>query len=295
MTMIKKNRVTRAAGSRRRTLAVVVCAIAPLAMLGLASPALATEHHPKGEFAQFANCPLSNPSVADCVLAESNAGKFKVGNRTVPINKTITLQGGVANTGEFLGAEDGNTLAKVALTVPGGLLGIVAPKTWPEWLQNLFNEFINKGFTGVTATTEVAGPASGIVLDTQNLLNQEGTALSLPTKIKLDNVLLGEKCYIGSNTAPVVINFTTGTSGKLTGVVGELTFNEEFTLVTISGGKLVNNTFKAPGVEGCGILPSLIDPLVNSALGLPAGEGVNEAILEGKLQVANAAAVKASE
>ena len=53
MTMTK-NRVVRAFGVRRRTLAIVIGAIAPLAALGLASPALAVEHHPTGEFEQMA-------------------------------------------------------------------------------------------------------------------------------------------------------------------------------------------------------------------------------------------------
>ena len=288
---------------RRAILALVM----PLATLALASPAMATEHHPTGEFAPFADCPLSTAGLNDCVLAETNGGEFAIGNKTVPINKTITLQGGFKVNGEtgkleFVGAEDGNTLSKTALTVPGGLLGVVAPKTWPEWLQNLFNEFINKGFTGVTATTELAAPASDIGLSTNNLIDEEGTALSLPVKIKLSNVFLGSNCYIGSNSSPIVINFTTGTTEPplpnkpISGRAGELTFNESFTLITLSGGRLVNNSFAAPKATGCGgSFSSLVDPLVDSFLGLPDAAGHNTAILEGKLSTANAAAVKASE
>ena len=78
--------------------------------------------------------------------------------------------------------------------------------------------------------------------------------------------------------------------------MGSLEFNEKFTLITISGGALVNGTFSAPGASGCGgILSFFIDPLVNSILGLPSGEGENTATLEGVLQDANAGAVKASE
>jgi hypothetical protein len=58
----------------------------------------------------------------------------------------------------------------------------------------------------------------------------------------------------------------------------------------------VNNTFSAPGASGCGGLFSFfVDPLVNSILGLPAGSGTNSAVLEGKLQDAQAVAVKESE
>jgi hypothetical protein len=120
--------------------------------------------------------------------------------------------------------------------------------------------------------------------------------LGLPSKVKLDNAILGNNCYVGSNSKPVQIDFTTGESGALKGSVGEITFNEEFTLITISGGQLVNGTFAAPGVSGCGgIFSFFIDPLVDSILGTPSPSGKNSAILEGVLQDGNAAAVKASE
>jgi len=291
-------------GICRHALIAVAALIVPLAVT---APALATTHHPTGEFAPFADCPLSTPGLSDCVLSEANKGEFTVGKKTVPINKTITLQGGfIVNekTGvlEFVGAEDGNTLSKVALYVPGGLFGIEPPKSWSKEAKERFEEMINKGLTGVTATTELAAPASDIGLSTENLIDEEGTALSLPVKIKLSNFLLGESCYIGSNAHPIVINFTTGTTEPpapnkpIKGAAGTFEHNETFTLITLNGGRLVNNSFAVPGAEGCGgALSGVVDPLVNSILGLPAAAGHNTAILEGKLSTANAAAVKASE
>jgi hypothetical protein len=269
-----------------------------LAALVFASVAPASSHNPTGEFKEFGECPLSNELVTDCVFSVTDGGSFTAGTRTVPLKNPVTLQGGFFGSGEevtFVGAENGDTLSKTPQPVPGGLFGIVAPESWPEWLQEWFNEFINNGFTGVTATVELAAPASAIKLSTENLINQEGTALGLPAKIKLDNVILGSNCYIGSDEAPVQIDFTTGKSGELEGSVGEVTFNETFTLITISGGQLVNGTFAAPGAQGCGgIFSFIIDPLVNAILGLPDASG-NSAILEGVLKDAAAAAVKASE
>ena len=297
-----ENETKRFASIRRHTLAVVIGAIAPLAMLGLASPALASEHNPTGEFAPFKYCPLSNSATAGCVLAETNAGEFTVGNRTVPIKNTITLQGGQADTGEFIGAENAETLSKTPQYVPGGLFNIVAPKYLNKEQKEKFEEFINKGITGVTETTELAGPASEIGLDTDNLIFEEGTALELPLKIKLSNPFLGSSCYIGSNASPIVIDFTTGTTEPpppnepIKGAAGTLTHNEEFTLITLSGGRLVNNSFATPEASGCGEpFSKLVDKAVNAELGLPAAAGHNTAILEGKLSSANAEAVKASE
>jgi hypothetical protein len=270
-----------------------------VAAMVFASSAVASSHHPTGEFAQFGECPLSIETITDCVFSVTNGGSVTIGKKTVPLKNPVTLQGGFEGAGEevqFYGAENGDTLSKTEQPVPGGLLGIEAPKSWPEWAQEWFNEFINKSPLGVGAIVELAAPATSIKLSTENLLNQEGTALGLPVKVKLNNVILGSECYVGSNENPIQIDFTTGTSGALKGSVGELSFNEEFTLITISGGKLVNGVFAAPSAEGCGgIFSFLIDPLVDSILGLPSESGKNTATLEGVLKDAAAFAVRESE
>jgi hypothetical protein len=282
----------------------VAALIVPLAV---ASPALAVEHHPKGDFAPFADCPLSNPSVTACIVASTTSGEFTVGKKTVPINKTITLQGGTIENREtgaltFVGAEDGNTLSKTALYVPGGLFGIEAPASWSKEAKEQFNKMINEGLTGVTETTELAKPASNIGINTNNLLAETGVALSLPVKVKLSNVFLGSNCYIGSESNPINLNLTTGTTSPpepnkpIKGNRGSVEFKDEFALVILSGGSLVDNAFAAPGATGCGgSFSSLVDPLVDSVFGVPAAAGHNTAILTGRLEEANAAAVKASE
>jgi hypothetical protein len=279
-----------------------------LASLVLASSAFATAHHPKGEFAPFGECPLNRATITDCVVSVSSGGFFTVGKKTVPLKNPVTLQGGYEGGGEnikFYGAEEGNTLSKTPQPVPGGLLGIVAPTWWPKFIQDWFNNLINEGFTGVNATVELTGPTKGLTnikLSTENLLFEEGTALGLPVKIHLENAILGSNCYVGSESSPVQIDFTTGTTSPpppnkpISGTAGTFSANEKFTLLTFSGGRLVNNSFAAPAASGCGgIFSFFIDPLVNSILGTPSPAGTNTAILEGKLQDAAASAVKASE
>lgn len=276
--------------------------VAALGLLLFASVASASSHNPKGEYAQFKECPLNRATITDCVYSLTSGGSFTVGKKTVPIVNPVTLQGGFEGEGQnvkFYGAENGDTVSKTPQPVPGGLLGITAPSWWPKFLRDWFNNQINSGLTGVTATIELTGPSKGltnIFLSTENLLFESGTALGLPVKVKLDNAILGSNCYLGSSSSPLQIDFTTGTSGALKGSAGELSFNEAFTIITVSGGKLVNNTFSAPGVNGCGgIFSFFIDPLVDSILGTPSASGKNSAVLEGKLQDAIAEFVKASE
>lgn len=277
------------------------------AMLLPASSALAAPHNPTGEYAQFADCPLSKATVNFCIYSKSSAGFFTIGKKTVPIVNPVVLQGGLefdtqtgANT--FYAAEDGNTLVRTPQPVPGGLLGIQAPSWWPSLLRNLFNETINNGSTGVTATVELAAPASSIQFNLLNLIETNGTAISLPIKIKLSNPFLGNNCYIGSNTNPIVLALTAGTTSPpppnepIRGRLGEFAPNEAGTILTINNNRLVNNSFAAPGARGCGgLFAFLVDPFVDSIVGLPSPAGTNTAVLEGKLQLAQREAVIASE
>lgn len=263
--------------------------------------AVASTHHPKGEMAQFGECPLSVAAITNCVLSVSNRGAFKVGNKSLPLVNPITLQGGAEGSGDetkFYGAESGDTLSRTPQPVPGGLAGVVAPTSWPKFLQAWLNNGISEGLVGVTATIELAGPSEGLTnikLNTENLILETGIALDLPVKLKLSNPLLGSNCYVGSDSKPIQISFTTGKSGSLTGAAGEFAYNKSFTLITVSGGRLVSGTFAAPVAVGCGgLFSSLVDPMVNSILGLPAGPRSNTATLEGNLQAGASSAVKAS-
>jgi hypothetical protein len=270
-------------------------------------PAASASAAPTGEWAKFKDCPLSNPNLFFCIYSVADGGSFKMGAKTVPVKNPVTLQGGVEviEQGEpkFYGAANGVTLSKTPQPVPGGLTGIVAPTWWPKFIQDWFNGLINEGFTGVNATVELAAPATSIKLNLNNLLfGLNGTAIQLPVKIKLDNAILGSNCYIGSNSKPMVLNFTTGTTAPpppntpLKGSPGTFTTNETEDLLISSNNKLVDNSFAAPATSGCGgIFSFLVDPLVSSVIGVPAAAGTNTAILEGDTYSGYAPSVKASE
>lgn len=291
--------------------AIATGLFASLAMLVATSPALAEEHHPKGDFEQFADCPLSNHATNLCIFAQTESGKFIIGKKTVPISSTLTLQGGVhlveneeeeIERYEFIGAENGPTLSNSPQSVPGGLLGVVAPEFLPKFLQNIINKLVSEGLAGVTATTELAEPATSIYINPSNLIERTGNTLSLPIKVKLNNTFLGESCYIGSDAHPIMLPLTTGKTAPpkpnepIEGKVGSVKLKDGDNLTVITENTLVNNSFAAPKAEGCGgLLSFLIDTAVDAEIGLPAAAGENTAILEGKLKDANAPAVTASE
>jgi hypothetical protein len=295
--------IVRAASVRRRTLGVMLTLGAMLMALSLASSASAT---PTGEYAVFAQCPLSNEALSACLAAKTETGEFIVGKEKVPISKAITLQGGFIENEEtgaltFVGAANGETLSKTPQAVPGGLAGLIACKEISNFFERVACELVfENGVTGVNATTELAAPASSIGLNEGNLLGEEGTALSLPVKVHLENPFLGSECYVGSNASPVVLNLTTGTTSPpapnkpIKGSVGKVEVNSEGTILTLSKNSLVNNSFAAPGTSGCGgiLFSWILDPIVNAKLGIPAAAGHNTAILNGTLHQSGAARVR---
>jgi hypothetical protein len=258
-----------------------------------------------GEYARFSKCPLSNSAVESCLYAESSSGFFTMGQKTVPLKNPVILQGGIGapnGTGgpsTVYAPTDGNTLSKTPQTVPGGLLGIQAPSWWPQFLKDLFNETINNGFTGVTATVELAAPASAIKANLGNAIFETGTAFGLPVKVKLSNPFLGSNCYIGSNSNPIQLNLTTGTTSPpppnqpISGTRGEGSNFEEKILI-LRHNRLVDNAFATPGANGCGgiLFSWAVDPFVNSIVGIPSPAGTNTAVLEGTIYVGVASALR---
>jgi len=283
--------------------------LASVVLAALLVPAVSASAAPTGEFARFAKCPTSNPVVDFCLFSETTSGSFTLGNKTVPVKNPVALQAGIQSNGNLYGpltlygATDGNTLTKVPQPVPGGLLGVTAPSWWPSILRDLFNETINNGFTGVTATLELAASPSAIKLGILPLVTGQGTGLTLPVKVKLGNPFLGSSCYIGSNSSPIMLNFTTGTTAPpppntpITGSPGAFEILVENKIIAVRNNRLVDNSFSAPGANGCGgiLFSWAVDPFVNSIVGVPAAAGKNAAILEGSTFIGYAPAVKASE
>jgi hypothetical protein len=304
MTRRGFRRSTRALG-----LLVAAALVASVGVLSTASSALAT---PKGEFAVFADCPLKVTGILSCVYAKTESGEFTVGKKTVPLEKAQTLQGGFKESAggelEFVAAADGNTLSKTPQNVPGGLSGLVnCTEIKGSGILEILERgtcksIFENGLTGVTATTELAAPASSVHFFLGNLINEEGIALSLPVKVHLENPLLGSSCYIGSNSAPIVIELTTGATSppppnkSIKGKEGTPVGLEGGEILKISNNSLVNNSFAAPKTNGCGgIFEFLIGPIINGQLGVPSAAGHNTAILNGTLEQSSAESVKAHE
>jgi hypothetical protein len=138
----------------------------------------------------------------------------------------------------------------------------------------------------VTATVESAGPPA----DFNSLAALiGGPILTLPVKIHLSNLLLGGKCYIGSDENPIVLH----PEG-----VGNPTFDffsfdpdgttnpsGDYAQIVLTGTQQ-DDSFAAPAAHGCGLqIPLandkyLLDGAVNNKVGLPSPSGNNLLVLD---------------
>jgi hypothetical protein len=271
--------------SRRARFATAIrlsaVALGVLASLLIAGAPSAQAGLPR-EFAAFADCPVNTPGVVGCVVSYTPSGEFHLGGKTVPINKTITLQGGLSeSSSNLVPATNGETLSHTSLELPGGLIGI-------ELLPPL---------TEVMATAELTGPVG---LNLNNFFARSGTAVSLPLAVKLENPLLGDSCLIGSGSSPVAPQLTTGATkppspGKpISGSAGTLEYGGAGTIVIVKGATLVDNAFSVPGAKGCGgVLSLVIDPSVDLVAGVPAAAGNNTAVLNSTFENVSSRLVKA--
>ena len=286
---------------RRR---VAATALLALALAGLSFAGTATAKL-TGNYTKFAQCPFTNVEVFKCIYAVTESGEVVLGSKTVPIEKQVVLQGGAGKTvkgvAPMVAATNGITLSKAPQNVPGGLLGIV-PESKQNWLvKKLIKFFFENSLTGLNSTLELAKPASEIKISEVHLAEEEDVALEMPVKVHLENPFLGNNCFVGSSTSPIVWKLTTGETSPpepnkpIVGTSGKGEFLEEGRILVTKGTKLVDNAWSAPAATGCGgILAFLVNPIVNGQLGTTTA-GHNTAILNNTLNVASRLAVEKND
>ena len=279
----------------------VIGALGAAAVFGGSASALAHT----GEFARFNYCPSTNEEVRKCLDSVTVGGKIILGKKTTPIVNEVTLQGGYGKANsethlsKFYEATNGITLSKTPQPVPGGLAGLINCKEIKNLIARVACELaLETGPTAVNATLELAKPASEIEISEFNLSTEEGLALRLPVKVHLENPFLGSSCYVGSSSAPIIWNLTSGATeppppyASIHGTSGEIEGKEEDDIVQLTGNELVDNTWEAPGASGCTEPLSLaVDPVIDLTVGVPSFPGENVARLVNNVDVASALAV----
>lgn len=281
---------------------VWVLVVASALVLAGASVAVAA---PKGIFAKFAQCPTRTSGVALCQYLEVTGGMFAIGRVSVPIGKTIIVQGGAVHASGLelneyflVPAANGESISATELEIPGGL----------RVLLGCSQESCGLGVPNrVTATIGwAASHAHPGILNVAAVGFGTGPALTFPVRMQLHNQLVGRECYIGGEAHPVVLRLTDGRTNppppnrSIAGAPGEIFEDEDpqgpYTDTNLAGATFVDNTFSVPVAQGCGErLAPLVDAMIDQGLGLESWAGRNTAILTGTFHIAETYAVLASE
>ena len=246
--------------------------MAVLIAAALGAP-LAQAETPAPGYGQFAGCPSpksENPGITNCLRSVITSGTFKMGNKNVPITNPIELVGGT-ELGENFSYNSKGGLLPAKQRVPGGVVGLTG--------LDFLLEFLSVEALELYAVTELAG--------TPEILSVEH--VKLPIKVHLINSVLGNDCRVGSVSEPIVLDLITGTTSPpapnepITGKSPEPVFDPALHILHANNGTFVDNSFAAPGANGCvlnllGFIPVSLNDVVNLASGLPSPAGSNEAV-----------------
>ena len=189
-------------------------------------------------------------------------------------------------------ALDGKTIVPEAEPGPS-LSEAIDAEELPEPEKARYEEYVASGkLTKVTETVELASPANDIIVNAYNEQAESGNAFVFPIMVHISNPFLGNHCYDGATDSPIAVPFTTGETSPeppntpIHGFAGHLTTHGEGSVAEVQDATLVNNSYAAPGVHGCGY-EGHADAAVNAGLGLPSPAGSNTTELVGNFQIAS--------
>ncbi|WP_019630062.1 hypothetical protein [Actinomadura atramentaria] len=205
----------------------------------------------------FSDCPALQDGYqaagSTCVSVVVTSGTFKLGNFdqafTSPIRMTFASQ--FNKTTRKITPVFGKLRADKMPVIPG-----------------LFGD---TGLTAVYAQPEYAG-----VFDQPTSTDFK---IKIGLKIKLVNPVLGENCYLGSDSDPITLNLSTGTTNPpppntpISGEAATVVLSQP--PLAVRSAKHVDNAFAVPGAHGCLFGLGLADWLVNQIGGTPAAAGNN--------------------
>ncbi|MCM2410441.1 MULTISPECIES: hypothetical protein [unclassified Streptomyces] len=263
--------------------------IMPLSASPAGAAAAATQLN--GGWAPFDRCPVDagamlatdgDTDVPLCVSSSSPNGTIKLGNVTATTGSTNLQFGVIQHPAEgtyTVVPPAAGSIISGKTTIPGGLLGIMCPSNVPV-ISAVCGQITDATLNKVTATVESAGTPTDFSLVAGI---SSGPIVSLPVKIRLDNPLLGSKCYIGSNSAPVVLhpgNLSAPTLAA-TRYNGDGSANaDEGSIIQLglTGAAQGDSQFSVPKANGCG-LGGILSWAIDLKVGLPAGAGSNNLVL----------------
>jgi hypothetical protein len=250
------------------------------ATLGLAGPASAQEA-PPGPPIPYPRCETTDYDLPEgvslifCVEIHLGPGHVKFGSVESDVAAPATIRQVVGLGPNFTIVpitEDGAPGAPSfpTIEVPGGIFAGIP----------LLQDLQLGSLTGVSANIVPVGPLTTSEINIGSLFSGVGplTTANLPFVVKVNNLLLGNTCFIGTPAAPINLNLALELTEQL--------YTDELGIVSALTGS--DTSFAIPAADGCGPLGvggllsklklqavNVFNGLVNSQVGLPSPSGNN--------------------
>ncbi|MDL4775121.1 hypothetical protein [Actinomadura xylanilytica] len=244
------------------TAALAALGLAALTGTGTAAPAApAAAQPPTPAFNMKDDCPAlpsgaEHPEWWTCLVMVVAGGSMKLGGISQRFTQPmrIAVQASpdaiteVAMTGE-------------PMTVPGGVLGMLGLPSWP-------------GADEIPGIKLQVKPeyAGGFKLELPNA--------SVSMRVQILNLLVGDKCFIGTEADPIKFNMAMDPNKLVVAAPGDPAHPMDDP--TVLYGEAEDKTFTVPKTDGCG----LVGPIADWKAGLPSPAGKNEASFQSFIAIA---------
>ncbi|WP_328333699.1 MULTISPECIES: hypothetical protein [unclassified Streptomyces] len=242
-----------------------------------------------GSWAPFSRCPVDAPAMlaadgqndtALCVSSHSANGSIKLGNSVVPTGASDLQLGVITHPdgSSTLVSPAGGALVADSAQLPGGLLGLMCPSNVPV-VSGICKQITDNTLNRVTATIESVNNPSGFTLLAGATTGKP--IVTLPVRIHLQNPFLGDKCYIGTSSDPILLrpqNLTAPTPGtEAFDADGTADPDGALGRINLVGANQGDSSYAVPGASGCGL--DLLNWAVNLKTALPSPSGRNSVTL----------------
>jgi hypothetical protein len=284
----------------RAAMTLTIAVFAGLASAGSAFADHAQNSEPptlKGDWAPLNRCPVDDPAMlaaggveagpetsrAACLSDISPSGSTKIGNLTVATKGSNHQFGVILHEGFTVIPPAGGVLLDEPVQLPGGLRELVCPSSGhvARWIcHHSHGGGWDAHRNAVAWTLESAGTPTNF-----NLFAGLAVGVpfaSIPVKIHLQNQLLGDDCYIGSDAEPIVIqpsNAAEPIGGfELFNADGTPEENGPFQRIETSVPTQSASGFAVPAANGCGFR-GVLNHAINSKVGLPSPAGGENSVV----------------
>ncbi|WP_151774647.1 hypothetical protein [Streptomyces abyssomicinicus] len=255
-----------------RTLGAAAAGVAALLALQT-TPAGAAEVTMAEPYTGMDTCPVGSALLTQadnrqvgCVHTTIGSGSFSIGDYTVPVGSPMEIDFGFRWSAAGPRADTGTSRPNIYDTAPAtdGLLEAPVTEAPLPGLSNFW--------PGVTSADVKVEPAGDIKNFTPLAAGSQYPIFELPIKLKIEHPLLGPKCYVGTNSNPIVLQAIAPNRPQLSQVL-DPNGHPTVTLRMLDG-QLTDSDFAIPGASRCGLLAlGESNWIVNSLFDLPSASG----------------------